>query len=263
MDKDTLENLPEIADRRVGAEKVSLGGFAVSKDGTLTKSQYFKFLDYDLDDYDDIYLTPSDARRLYNHLSRLSTGGAAVVPLYCAGDKCPFASSCPLQRAGRAPVLKVCPIEGQLIKEYTRRYANEFSIDPENWTEVGYVNELAEIDIYLIRLKQIIARPENAELVTEQAVGVTTDGRPIVQKQISPYLDQMERFQNRKSKIIKLMVGDRQEKYKKQAALKEKDSGDTSAKMSKVKSKLDALARRLTSIAPEEDIETPESLFDE
>ena len=41
------------------------------------------------------------------------------------------------------------------------------------------------------------------------------------------------------------MVGDRQEKYKKQAALKEKDQGDTTTKQSDTRRKLEALQSEL------------------
>lgn len=56
-------------------------------------------------------------------------------------------------------------------------------------------------------------------------------------------MDQKERLQSRKSKIIKLMVGDRQEKYKKEAALKMKLDQDPSSKQAALRAKLDLLSR--------------------
>ena len=85
-----------------------------------------------------------------------------------------------------------------------------------------------EIEVLQIRLNLALARPENAELVIDQTVGIGREGTPIIQKMISPFLEQKQTLTKRKSQIVKLMVGDRQEKYKKQAALKEKDETDPS-----------------------------------
>ena len=58
-------------------------------------------------------------------------------------------------------------------------------------------------------------------------------------------MEQKERLQNRRSRIIKLMVGDRQEKYKKEAALKVKLDADPSSRMAAMRSKLEGLSREL------------------
>lgn len=228
---------------------VSLGGVAETESGKLTKSNYFRFLGHNLDDYSNIQMTQEEAHSIHAHLSKLSTGSTAMVPLYCAGPRCPFKDRCPLYKINKHPLGKQCLIENQLLKEFTVRYFEEFDIDPQNWTEVGYVNELAEIDIYLYRLKTLLARPENAELVIEQVVSISPgDQTPIIQKQLSPYMEQMDKLNARKSRIIKLMVGDRQEKYKKEAALKMKLDVDPSSRQAAIKAKLDGLQRALNAL---------------
>ena len=100
-----------------------------------------------------------------------------------------------------------------------------------------------------MRLNMNLAKKENSELVLDQVVGIANDGEtPIIQKTISPFIELKDRLQNRKSKIIKLMVGDRQEKYKKEAALKIKIDADPSSKMSAMRAKLDSLSREMNSL---------------
>lgn len=255
---------------------VALDGTAETESGRLTKTNYFKFLSHDIDDYSNLSFTKEQAHKLHQHLSKLSTGSTAMVPLLCGGkSKCPFANRCPLVAIKQAPIGKQCILENQLLKEFTVRYFEEYDIDPHNWTEVGYVNELAEIDIYLMRLKMLLARPENSELVIDQTVGVApgANGTPIIQKQISPYMEQMDKLQSRKSKIVKLMVGDRQEKYKKEAALKIKLEGDPSSKQAAMRAKLEGLKRAADAlelaassgkVLPEKpkEVLTPEDIID-
>ena len=223
---------------------------------------------HDLDSYEDIELDPSEARKIHTHLQKMSTGSTAMIPIYCAGAQCPFAHRCPLVEIGKAPLGKQCIIETQLIREWTLRYFEEYDIDPNNFTEVAYINELAEIEILLTRLNINLAKPEHAELVTDQVVGISSCGTPVIQKQLSPFMDQKEKLQNRRSKVIKLMVGDRQERYKKEAALKVKMEQDPSSQMALMRGKLEELQRNLSlssedSPSPQKEKKmTPQDLID-
>jgi len=213
----------------------------------LTKKTYLRFLKHDLDEY-ELQLTEKEALRIQKHLQKLSTGSFAMVPIFCGGtDFCPFAERCPLSQIGKSPVGKVCILESQLLKEWAIRYFEEYDVDPENFTEIGYVNELAEIEIRLMRINMSLAKPGNAEMIIDQTVGVNREGLPVVQKQISPFIEIREKLLARKSKIIKLMVGDRQEKYKKEAALKQRDDSDTSSQQALLHAKLRELQRTMDS----------------
>lgn len=269
MDKDAKEQIlsesMNSAENRVKKDLVTVGGLARTETGKLTKSDYFRWIGHDLDDYDQISMTPTEAKKINMHLRKLSTGSTAMIPLYCGGSACPFSDRCPLQAMGKAPIGKQCLLEVQLIKEFIVRYFKEFDIDPNNFTEVGYINELAEIMIMEMRLNMCLARPENAELVTDSIVNITHDGTPIVQKVISPFMEQKERLGNRKSRIIKLMVGDRQEKYKKEAALKVKLDTDPSSHMARMRSQLESLQRKLDGVANKEQDQgyvSPEDIID-
>jgi hypothetical protein len=138
-----------------------------------------------------------------------------------------------------------CLIEVELLKDWIIRYFDEYDVDPNNFTEIGYVNELAEIEIHLMRLNMNLAKAENSELVIDQVAGFSSDGTPVIQKQISPFMELKDKLQSRRSKIIKLMVGDRQEKYKKESALKVKLDTDPSSKMAEMRRKLESLHQQL------------------
>lgn len=253
-------------DNRKPKEIVTLKGDALTIDGAKTKHKYFDFLNINLDSYSDLTFSPEEANKISNHMRKLSTGATAMIPLYCAGDTCPFKDRCPLYAINRHPLGRQCLIETELIKEFIMRAIEEYDIDPSNFTEIGFVNELAEIEILLMRLNMNLSKPEHAELVTDQTIAIDNQGNPIVQKQLSPFMDQKEKLYTRRAKIIKLMVGDRQEKYKKEAALKMKIDQDPSSKMASMRNKLDALSRQLEEINKEtsqdEAVLTPEDLID-
>jgi hypothetical protein len=146
------------------------------------------------------------------------------------------------------------------------RYFDEFDVDPNNFTEVGFINELADLMVQEMRINMFLAKPENQSMLVDQVMGVDRDGDPIIQKQVSPYIELKEKISNRRSKIIKLMVGDRQEKYKKEAALKIKLNSDPSSQMAAMRSKLEDLRRGLESIDVPKQLEgnilSPEDIID-
>ena len=242
--------IPEVeskftAENRVKKEMITLGGIARTEKGKLTRTDFFRFIGHNLDDYEEMELSPTEARKIHSHLQKLSTGSTAMIPMYCGGKICPFAARCPLQQMDKAPIGKQCLIEVQLMKEWIIRYFDEYDVDPNNFTDIGYINELAEIEILQMRLNMNIAKAENAELITDQVAGFSHEGVPILQKQLSPFMELKDRLSSRRSKIIKLMVGDRQEKYKKEAALKVKLDSDPSSKMATMRGKLENLQRQL------------------
>jgi hypothetical protein len=230
---------------REKAEVVSFGGIARTESGKLTRSNYFRFLNHNLDDYTDLEFTPEQAQKVHSHLLKLSTGASAMTPMYCGGDMCPFKERCVFWQMGKAPIGKQCLVEVELMKTWVTDYMEEFDVDPNVSTEVAYVNELAELQILEMRINMNLSKAVNAELIVENTIGVDRDGDPIMQKQISPFMEMKERIANRRSKIIKLMVGDRQEKYKKEAALKVKLEDDPSSKMAHMRTKLEGLSRQL------------------
>lgn len=139
------------------------------------------------------------------------------------------------------PVGRACLVETQLLNEWTRLYIKEYEIDEQNFTEFMLVRELSEIELMLWRLNNNISKPENAELVQEVVVGVDKQGNPLTRQEVNAFIEAKERLQNRKSRLVKLMVGDRQEKYKREAALKMKSDDDPSTNAAKLRGQIDRL----------------------
>ena len=248
-EREKIENSTRHQGRSGGkTEMVSFGGISRREDGTLTRSNYFRFLEHNLDDYTDIEFTPKQAKKVHAHLLKLSTGASAMTPMYCGGEICPFSDRCVLFGMNKHPLGKQCLIEVELMRQWTVDFMEEFDVDPSITTEVAYANELAELAVLERRVNMNLARASNAELVVDQTVGVDRDGDPIMQKVISPFMELKDKISNRRSKIIKLMVGDRQEKYKMEAALKMKLEDDPSSKMAAMRTKLESFARQLNTM---------------
>lgn len=250
-EREKIENAPQ---NREKLEMVTFGGIARTESGKLTRSNYFRFLNHNLDDYTDLEFTPEQARSVHAHMLKLSTGASAMTPMYCGGEICPFKERCIFWQMEKAPIGKQCLVEIELMRQWTVDFMEEFDVDPSVATEVAYANELAELAILERRLNMNLAKPSNAELVIDQVVGVDRDGDPMIQKQISPFMELKDKLSSRRSRIIKLMVGDRQEKYKMEAALKMKIETDPSAQMASMRTKLESLVRELNNI--EKEVET-------
>lgn len=209
------------------------------------KKSLKQILEAGAEDYSDISLDEQEEEQLVKVLKKMATGAAVFAPMNCAGSNCPFATQCPLARMGKAPINKPCLLEENMFKESTIAYVSEYEVDPNNFTELGICTELAEIEILQWRLNMTLRTPEHATLVIEQAIGQDPHGEAITQLQVSPVFEQKQKLANRKSKLIKLMVGDRQEKYKKEAALKQKSEEDASSQMSAVRAQLAEMEQQM------------------
>jgi hypothetical protein len=232
---------------------------------SLDRQKYYEYMRGRLDEYTGMVFSPEDKNKIDRHLRNLSTGASAMIPLFCAGDMCPFSNRCPYVAIGKAPLNKPCLVEIQLLQHWTIAFMEEYQVDPNSFTEVSYCNELAEIEVMLYRMNMMLSRPENATGTIDQVVGVSNSGESIVQKQISPFIEQKDKLLNRRTKIVKLMVGDRQEKYKKEAALKVREQKDPSQKMADVRRQIEGLQRNLKlideSIKPTEEIKKLQSVL--
>lgn len=219
-----------------------------------TKEGLLHVLDNSFNDYSEIDLTEEEAGKLSKTLKRLSTGASSFILLNCKGNRCPFATRCPLVQMGKsetrphgkAPVNQDCILEASLLRDSITSYMNEYQVDPSNYTEINIVTELAEIEVSLWRINMQLGETENALFVIDQTVAIDPGtGQAITQQQVSPLFEQKQKLSTRKSKLHKLMVGDRQEKYKKEAALKQKPDADASSQMSEIKQSLQKLQHKL------------------
>lgn len=227
------------------------------EDKVSLKSTYFRFLGINLDQYQNVDFTPEEADRVRSHMSHLATGASAVLPLICPGEKkCPFADRCVFVQVDKqrmkdyreakkslsgdrlinlelpqlsTPVGRACLIEVNLLKEWTMFYIAEFDVSENSFIELNTCQELAEIEVMLWRLNNNLAKIENVDMTQEDIVGSDRNGNPLTRKSENVLILVKERLQNRKIKLTKSMVGDRQEKYKREAALKTREDKDPSS----------------------------------
>lgn len=213
-------------------------------DQMATPGDLAKSIEIDLDDYSDMQFTPEQETRIKKKLVNYRTGATAAIPLQCTGDACPFKTRCMFHLEKMAPVGKACLIEINLINGWRTQYIQEYKIDPNSFTELSMISELVEIELLLYRINSNLAQPRNASLTINQTVGVAGDGTPITRIELTPLFDARDRLNNRKTKLVKLMVGDRQEKYKEQAALKRVNSDDPSQQSAELRRQLEHLMRK-------------------
>jgi len=241
-------------DSNKGGKLISLKGTTTLPDGTVKQNNYFNFLDIDLDDYSDVVYTENEINSVRTRMSKLATGASAAIPLLCPGPvKCPFAQNCPfvkvdIQRKKEnpsaklsTPVGKQCLVEVNLLRAWTQAYIEEFSIDQSSFSEFQLVQGLAQTELLLWRIANNMSKLEHAEMVQESVVAVDNQGNPLTKQEISSMFTIQETLINRKNRIIKLMVGDRQEKYKREAALKLRDKSDASTDSANLRDKLSRL----------------------
>lgn len=250
----------------------------VAEPAAKTRDALLQVLDEGFSNYDNIGLTDQESARLKTTIRRLQVGSASFSVLHCAGAACPFAARCPLVQMktpgvppvddihGKAPVGKDCILEASLLRDSLTSYMQEYEVDPANYTELNIVTELAEIEVLLWRCNMQLSSGDNALLVIDQTIGFDRhSGQAITQQQVSPVFEQKQKLANRKSRLIKLMVGDRQEKYKKEAALKQKPTTDASTQMADMKKQLQSLQNRLkapsTDTVIDADVISPEDFM--
>ena len=237
-----------------GDEKVSL------------RSQYFEFLDIDLDRYKEVEYTKDEARYIKSRMQHLSTGAAAALPLACKGPQCPFAAKCPFCAVDQqrnqeyqssvheglgqftekpkmeTPVGLSCLVEVNLMNEWTRVYIYEF--DAVNFVDIGMCRELSEVEVMLWRINNGLSKEGSATLEEEVTMGADKQGNPLTRLETHHFVDAKEKLQNRKAKLIKQLVGDREGKYKKEAALKTREEKDPSSNAAKLRNQLSMIIKQ-------------------
>lgn len=224
---------------------------------------------------EEIALTEEEARGLATSMAHLKTGASAVIPLRCPGaTDCPFADNCPFvaldiqrkkdlsnldsdidERVGVSflsespiPRGKPCLVEVGLLNEWTSYYLDEYEVNEKSFTEFSMVRELAEIDLMMWRINNNMSKPEHAQFTITQSLGINKQGDEVTRVEVDPLYEVKERLSNRKTKLIKLLVGDRQEKYKREAALRTRTEDDPSLSASRLRAQIEKLqiaARKL------------------
>lgn len=215
---------------------ISMTGVMVHEDGQLTKVRYLEDLALNKDQYAGIMLTEEEAKSVAMSVKFQSTGLNSAIPLKCAGDACAFKNSCPYFKIGKAPVGLPCILEGQLITYWTEKYIDEFDVNAENLTELHLVSELAEFDIYEMRVTKYLAE-KHPTLMQEIVTGITEQGEIVSNEEISRAFDLKERIKRSRMKVLESLMATRKERVK--LATNMSEGTGTAQQLSDIKKKLD------------------------
>lgn len=167
-------------------------------------------------------LTEAEKVALTKGVQRKITGLSASVPIKCYGDSCPFRHQCPLHQMGKAPFGEPCPIEGMVMDLYTKRYLDEFSVEPEDFSEVTTMTMLAATHIMEMRGFMALGQDEDPagdlagapDGLIRNVVGFNNDDEPIVQIQEHPGYNIIERAWKWRTKLLESLGATRKEKSK-------------------------------------------------
>jgi hypothetical protein len=188
-------------------------------------------------------LSPAEQTAIEKGMKKKSTGLLSSVPLNCSGPKCPFNKECPFFKVGKAPIGFACPVESIILDLYTKRYIDEFGVIFDSFSETTTMTMLAATHIMEMRAWKVLGEEENASGIVQNVVGYNEDEEPIIQQQEHPAYDILERAWRWREKLLISLVGTRKEKYKREAALKEKPSDNSlSKRAAEIKAKIDKLS---------------------
>ena len=216
--------------------RIGLDGIKISEEGIMTKTRYFNTLDVDQEQYGDITFTEEEALKISRSIRHLSTGVNAAVPLTCAGSQCPFEATCPYIEINKAPIGRPCLVESQLIVYWTQQFIEEFSVDINNYTEVQLVSELAEFNIYELRVTKYLAE-KHQTLMQDVVTSVDVTGEVITNQEVSRAFDLKERIKRNRMKVLEALMATRKERVKLTA---DRNTGtSTAAKLTELREKLD------------------------
>jgi len=222
--------IPEIKDRR-----------------DLVNERYFEGdLDIDVTNYlpASLELNTEELHYVKKSMRHMRTGVGRTVPVKCSGNKCPFKDQCPFFKIGRLPENEPCPVESLLMDLYTKRYLDEFDVRAEDMSEITMMQMLAATHIIEMRAFAVLGSGEHGspDGLVKNVMGFTQDDKPIMQLMEHPAYNQLERAWRWRKSILESMVGTRKERYKKDAALKEKSGVSLSMTAADLKSKIDKLS---------------------
>jgi len=193
-------------------------------------------------------LTDKEHAIIKKHFAHLKTGMFSMVPIKCGGeDVCPFSERCPYVAMKKAPIGDPCPIEKDIAINSTKGYLQEYNIDPiENYSQYKMILMLSRLDVYEMRTVMQLGKTEGATLLQENAIGIGTDGTIAYQTVVNKSFEVLDIIDNKRLRILKLLVGTPQEKYKKDAALKQgNDVPDGAIQLAKLKAATDSILKRL------------------
>jgi hypothetical protein len=168
-----------------------------------------------LQDGYEITLTPKEVKKLVLYVNTLKHGFSASVPLICTGEKCPYASKCPLGENNNYPIGKECPIESTLTDIWYSDYIKDLEVDPDNRVDTALVGDVVFWEILEKRAAEELAK--KPEIIRRNVAGFqdTKDGvKPIYREEMNQIINFLEKAQKQKLKVLNALIATREAKAK-------------------------------------------------
>lgn len=214
------------------------GQFSISKkkgDSSPSSSSYDEWLKN---------LDQEEIRVAAMRMSSILWGNVVALPQVCPNlQKCVHKHICPFE--SNPPEGKACPMEQAYIMDKMSKLKKQFDIDGLAETDFLLLNKLVELDLYDLRINSMMAHGETQRPLYPRVALVSQDGVPIYQDEVNPLFEIKEKIGREKMKLMGILVGTPQERYKKQAALKEASSDRLSALSERLNSLIEKAEREL------------------
>ena len=177
-------------------------------------------------------------------LQSLSAGFYSVLPIICQGaSKCAHGHICPF--VPKEPQGLQCPVEQQVIIERMHAFMKEYEIDGNRASDFMLLNRLVELELTDFRCSSMLSSGQYQGILQDVTTGSTPQGDLITNEIINPILELKEKVGREKMKLLNILVGTPESKYKKQAALKEVKTEQYSNKIADMNRKLMDLEKKL------------------
>lgn len=208
----SLEKLPKFKRDKHGAlDVVRIDGIGLTSTGVLTRTDYFSKMDMRKEIYGELAFTKEEADKITRQYKKLATGPNSVMAMVCTANLCPFAFDCPYQQIGKAPVGLACLLEYDLLDYHSRRFIEQFDIQPEDHSDMLLVQELSELTVYEMRLARILASPDHALLYTEE-IKTSVDGTVTVTEKEHWALAAKAKIKKSRLQVLDALIGTRKSK---------------------------------------------------
>lgn len=190
--------------------------------------------------------------------NKVKTSMFTSIPMSCTGPKCPFASSCPLEKENIAPVALPCPIELSIVRNFMADYIDQLDVDPNNLVELSMIRDLVDQEVQYIRKTKLLSKES---FIQENMVGFDSSGDPVMRKELHLAVELEDRLHKRRQQLFKQLLATREAKAK--AGMAQLDSAQVVANLMTSFKELqyqkdELLKQRLGIVDVDEYIEDPE-----
>lgn len=137
-------------------------------------------------------------------------GMYSSIPIICKGKDCVYAQFYPEIHDDSLTEGERCPVEIALIISKYDAYSKELEIEESNAVDRSMIKDLIDCDVQLLRAENKMAI--EGDFVKDVTIGISDDGDPIQQEQISKAAEYKEKIQAKRNRVLELLNSTRKDK---------------------------------------------------